>query len=164
MWCHGNCGATVNISYGDHLSMYMKVSTTCIIYLSMICSESRVASNPTMRIAWLEWDRVDKPLFYNCPPHLNIRTTKATLLYLLLLTLLSGCLRASLESQSRGFGSVGGVRFGRYLDEYMPKYGWKRSDLVSYMHMTLDMIIFIHIWAYNYQSTAQTFSGALARP
>ena len=71
---------------------------------------------------------------------------------------------ALLHSENEKMMEFGGSIFGRYFDEYTPKYGYRRSDLVSIMYMTLDLIIFIHVWACTHPSTAQTFSGTLARP
>ena len=51
------------------------------ISIYMICSESRLISNLMTRFAWLKRERVDRPLFYNCPSYLNIRLTKPILLY-----------------------------------------------------------------------------------
>ena len=75
-------------------------------YIYMWFAQSRGwFQTPMIKIAWFEERRVDRPLFYNCPSYLYIRTTNTILLYLLLFTLLFGCSRVSLKSQSRGFGA-----------------------------------------------------------
>ena len=71
---------------------------------------------------------------------------------------------ASLHSEDEKATELGGGVFGRRLDERAPKYGRRRSDLASTTHTTLDLIVFIHVWARAHPSAAQTSSGALARP
>ena len=71
---------------------------------------------------------------------------------------------ALLHSEDEKATELGGGAFGRRLDERAPKYGYGCSDLASITYMTLDLIVFIHVWACAHPSAAQTSSGALARP
>ena len=63
------------------------------------------------------------------------------------------------SSKTFNLRAVWGGLLGRCLDEYMPKHGEIWLILASYVCMTLELIIFIHVWACTHPSAAQTFSG-----